>query len=116
MFDRIPVELKDQMYAYLDDKHASDRKPDMTDEQFYYKVRKNAVGPFKRQTWNMPTEVRNHIGEVWEQQFSKLFKLLGVSGTRKFVKQTVHPKIIKPDLEFYMGGEISAEETSDLAD
>jgi hypothetical protein len=36
------------MYAYLREKHAADRKPDMSDEQFYYKTRKNAVGPFKK--------------------------------------------------------------------
>jgi fructose/tagatose bisphosphate aldolase len=116
MFDRIPAELRDQMYAYLSEKHASDRKPDMTDEQFYYKVRKNAVGPFKKQTWNLPTEITTEIGKVWEEQFSKLFRLLGVSGTRKYIEQTVRPVTVKPDINFYLGGAITAEEVSDLAD
>jgi fructose/tagatose bisphosphate aldolase len=116
MFDRIPAELRDQMYAYLSEKHASDRKPDMTDEQFYYKVRKNAVGPFKKQTWNLPTEITTEIGKVWEEQFSKLYRLLGVSGTRKYIEQTVRPVTVKPDINFYLGGAITAEEVSDLAD
>ncbi len=54
LFDRLPADLRAEMYAYLDVKSAAERKPDMTDEQFYYKTRKNAVGPFKKQTWNMP--------------------------------------------------------------
>ncbi len=44
LFDRLPDGLRSEIYAYLDVKSASERKPDMTDEQFYYKTRKNAVG------------------------------------------------------------------------
>jgi fructose/tagatose bisphosphate aldolase len=116
LFDRMPVELRDQMYTYLDEKHASDRKSDMTNEQFYYKTRKNAVGPFKKQTWNLPANKKAEIGKIWEEQFSKLFKLLGLTGTRDYVEKTVQPVIVKPDLNFYLGGAVSAEEVSDLAD
>jgi fructose/tagatose bisphosphate aldolase len=116
MFDRIPKGLRDQMYVYLLEKHASDRKPDMTDEQFFYKVRKNAVGPFKKQTWNLPLETITEIGNVWEKQFNMLFSLLGISGTRHYVGQTVHPVAIKPNLNFYLGGAVTAEEILDLAD
>jgi hypothetical protein len=104
------------MYTYLDEKHASDRKSDMTNEQFYYKTRKNAVGLFKKQTWNLPANKKAEIGKIWEEQFSKLFKLLGLTGTRDYVEKTVQPVIVKPDLNFYLGGAVSAEEVSDLAD
>lgn len=116
LFDRIPEALRAEMYAYLDEKSAAERKPGMTDEQFYYKTRKNAVGPFKKQTWNLPTATKAQIGQAWEETFSKLFHLLGLRGTRKYVEQTVHPMVIKPDLKFYLGAAAGEEDVSDLAD
>jgi fructose/tagatose bisphosphate aldolase len=115
-FDRLPDDLRTEMYAYLDEKSASDRKPGMTDEQFYYKTRKNAVGAFKKESWNLPREKKDEIGIAWEDQFSKLFHLLGQAGTRKFVEQTIQPVIVKPSLPYYLGKEAEAGDVSDLAD
>jgi fructose/tagatose bisphosphate aldolase len=116
LFDRLPDDLRKQMYAFLDEKHASERKPGMTDEQFYYKMRKNAVGPFKKQTWNMPAKNKEVISKAWENQFSKLFHLLGLADTRKYVEQTIKPVHVKPDLQFFLGKDIDAGDVSDLAD
>ncbi len=81
LFDRLPEALLKEMYAFLDEKYAGERKPGMTDEQFYYKTRKNAVGPFKMKTWFMPAESKAVIVKAWEDQFSKLFQMLGQAGT-----------------------------------
>jgi fructose/tagatose bisphosphate aldolase len=116
LFDRLPADLRSEMYAFLDVKSASERKADLSDEQFYYKTRKNAVGPFKKQTWNMPTAKKEEIGRAWEEQFKKLFKSLGIAGTRKYVEQTIQPVAIKPDLQFYLGAAAGAGDVSDLAD
>jgi fructose/tagatose bisphosphate aldolase len=116
-FDRIPASLRDDMYTYLREKSAAERKPDMTDEQFYYKTRKNAVGPFKAKSWHLPAEVKGEIGTAWEEQFLKLFKLLGLAGTRKFVLRHIEPVNILPELKFYLGESVSdIEDVSDLAD
>jgi fructose/tagatose bisphosphate aldolase len=116
LFDRLPPELRAAMYAYLDEKSAAERKPDMTDEQFYYKTRKNAIGPFKQQTWRMPAEKKAEIGQAWEAQFTRLFTLLGLKETRKFVDQTIKPVAVKPSLKFYLGDAAGDEDVSDLAD
>jgi len=104
------------MYAYLRDKHASERKGDMTDEQFYYKVRKNAVGPFKAQSWALPPSVKEQIGKDWEAQFKKLFNLLGVRGTRQYVEKCIKPVAIEPSLKDYFGEKAGIESVADLAD
>ncbi|MDO9348926.1 MAG: class II fructose-bisphosphate aldolase, partial [Anaerolineales bacterium] len=57
-YDRIPDSLRKEMYAWLDVNAASERKPDMTDEQFYYKTRKNALGAFKPQMYALPVSVK----------------------------------------------------------
>jgi fructose/tagatose bisphosphate aldolase len=115
-FELVPDELRKEMYAFLDVKSANERKPDMTDEQFYYKTRKNAVGPFKKQAWNLPAANKAEISQAWEEQFSKLFMLLGQAGTRKYVEQTIKPVNVKPSLHFFLGETVEAGDVSDLAD
>ena len=116
LFDHLPTELRNQIYEYLDKKHGSERKSGMTDEQFYYKVRKNSVGPFKKQLWDLSIEVKTEIGTIWEEQFKKLFELLKVGGTRRFTDQAIQLVPVLPDLDFYLGGQKLDEDTSDLAD
>jgi hypothetical protein len=88
----------------------------MTDEQFYYKVRKNAVGPFKKQVWNMSAEKKAEIGKAWEDQFTKLFKYLAVVNTSKIVAETVKVVTVEPKLSDYVSGFGSDADISDLAD
>jgi fructose/tagatose bisphosphate aldolase len=115
-FDRIPITLREEMYAYLRENNASDRKPDMTDEQFYYKTRKSVIGPFKKQSWGLPSAVRDDIGHAWEEQFLKLFRLLGLKDTRQYVDKYVQRVDICPDIKDYLGEEAASEDVSDLAD
>ena len=58
----------------------ADRKPGMTDEQFYYKARKNAIGPFKRRMYALDAGALDKITDAWEKQFARLFELLGAAG------------------------------------
>jgi fructose/tagatose bisphosphate aldolase len=116
MYDRIPADLKREMYDYLDEKNAADRKVGMTDEQFYYKTRKNALGPFKSQLWSMSPEKRDEIGQAWEDQFRKLFKSLALEGTRQYVEKTTRHVPVKYGQKFYLGEALAEEDVSDLAD
>src|SRR4030043_529302 len=116
IFDRLPDGLRSKIYAFLDDNNASDRKPDMTDEQFYYKTRKNAIGQFKRETWELPAEKKAEISLALEEQFRKLFVYLGMEGTRELVEEKITPVKVEPNLKYYLGESITEEEVSDLAD
>ncbi len=116
IFDRLPDGLKSEIYAYLDKTSATERKPGMTDEQFYYKTRKNAIGPFKAQTWHLPSDKKKELNQALEDQFRKLFVYLGMQGTRQYVDSKIHPNKVEPDLKFYLGEVAAEEEVSDLAD
>ena len=116
LFDRLPDELRSEMYAYLDKTSASDRKSDMTDEQFYYKTRKNAIGAFKEKSWKLPAEKKAEILNALEEQFRKLFVYLGMQGTRSIVEDKITPVSVEPNLKDYLGESIGEEEVSDLAD
>jgi fructose/tagatose bisphosphate aldolase len=115
-YEHIPTDLKSEIYRFLDEKEAKERKPGMTDEQFYYKMRKNAVGPFKKQSWTLPAEKLDEIRNAWQEQFTKLFRMLGLSGTRQYVFKYVKPVFVQPEAHYYLGETAAAEEVSDLAD
>ena len=116
IYDRLPDGLRSNIYAFLDKNNATERNPDMTDEQFYYKTRKNAIGPFKRDTWELSADKKAEISLALEGQFRKLFVYLGMEGTRKLVEEKITPIKVEPNLKFYLGESITEEEVSDLAD
>ncbi|MCH7664270.1 MAG: class II fructose-bisphosphate aldolase [Chloroflexi bacterium] len=116
LYDRLPEELRAQVYAYLDEHHSDERKPEQTDQQFYYKTRKRAIGPFKAQMWGMAAATKSEISAAWEKQFKLLFTLLNVGGTRKYVDEHVTRVDVPASMEDYRTGKVHSEDTSDLAD
>ena len=89
MYDAIPAELKAEIYRWLDVNAKDERKATDSDEQFYYKSRKKAIGPFKRQLWSLPDEVKQRIATAYDAKFEFLFRQLGVAGTREHVARYV---------------------------
>ena len=45
---QFPADLKAEMYAWVRENATEERKPKDTEEQFIYKARKKAIGPFKK--------------------------------------------------------------------
>jgi fructose-bisphosphate aldolase, class II len=115
-FDNIPDDFRKEMYVWLDVNSAADRKPDMTDEQFYYKVRKNAIGPFKAKAYALPEAAHVKLGAAWEAQFDKLFNLLGLKDTKQYTQKHINAVKVQPSLADYVKEEAAAEDVSDLAD
>lgn len=116
LYDRLPDDLRNEIYAYLRENHSNERKPEQTEEQFYYKTRKRALGPFKAKLWNMPDETRKTIEAAWEDQFHLLFESLNVAGTKSDVLRTTKQPAVRQSLSAFLGEELEAEDTSDLAD
>lgn len=73
--------LKQEIYKYLHENMAKEKKEGETDEQFIYKTRKKAFGPFKEKFWNLPLSAREGIGKELEQRFDLLFKKLKANDT-----------------------------------
>jgi fructose/tagatose bisphosphate aldolase len=115
-FELAPKPLVEEMYAYLREKQASERKADMTDEQFYYKTRKNVIGLFKEKSWKLPAEEQLKLGKAWEEQFIRLFTQLGLKDTKKYVEKEIKFAPVYPKAQFYLGKESGAEDVKDLAD
>src|SRR4029434_2034849 len=90
VYDHIPEALRAQMYEWILAHATEERKPKDTEEQFIYKARKKAIGPFKNQLWNLSASDRDRIGQALEDQFAFLMTKLKVVNTAdvvaKFVK------------------------------
>ncbi len=93
----VPESLREEMYAWVRANAAGERKAKDTEAQFIYKLRKKAVGPFKRQFWSLPKEAREAIGADLEKSFSFLLEQLGVAGTTEVVKRLIQaPEVHHP--------------------
>jgi len=70
---------------------ADERKAGESDEQFVYKTRKKALGPFKRRMWDMPESAKKPIIDALEEKFEFLMEKLGVFDTKDIVAKYVKP-------------------------
>jgi fructose/tagatose bisphosphate aldolase len=100
---RLPADLKARIRSWLDENAAGERKGGDTNEQFYYKARKKAIGPFKQDLWSLPEELRNAIAADLEKTFAFLFEQLNVNGTEvqvhRFIQAPMqHHAALKPVL------------------
>src|SRR5215203_853076 len=86
---RLPPDLKERVRSWLDENAAGERKSGDTSEQFYYKARKKAIGPFKRDFWSLPEDVRAAIATDLEKTFAFLFEQLNVNGTEEQVNRFI---------------------------
>jgi hypothetical protein len=87
----LPLPLKRETERWLFENKGSERKPGETENQFLYKNRKFAIGPFKEQFWNLPDGTRDAIGASLEKRFRFLFEKLRIPGTRETVSRHVRP-------------------------
>jgi fructose-bisphosphate aldolase class II len=93
LFDHIPAALRAEMYEWVRDNAKDERKATDTDEQFFYKSRKKALGPFKRQLWEMPADVMQQVAKLYDQKFRFLFDQLAIRDTREIVARYVKPPV-----------------------
>jgi fructose/tagatose bisphosphate aldolase len=89
LYDHLPTELREEIYEWLRTNAKDERKATDTDEQFFYKTRKKAIGPFKRAMWDLPEEQRARLGRAYDDKFAFLFEQLGVGGTKGDVTRFV---------------------------
>ena len=85
LYDHLPPALRNEMYAWLTVNAADERKAKDSDEQFFYKTRKKAIGPFKQQVWALPADVATKLAAAYDAKFEFLFTQLAVGGTAQHV-------------------------------
>ncbi|MDD4939676.1 MAG: class II fructose-bisphosphate aldolase [Candidatus Omnitrophica bacterium] len=84
-----PQELKEKIYEWLKVNAANERKEGETEEQFFYKTRKKALGPFKKEIMGLSQDKRDAIASEIEAKFDFLFKQLNAVNNKDLVDKFV---------------------------
>lgn len=105
----LPSDLKQEIYNWLKKNCAEEREENSTDEQFIYKTRKKALGPFKAKLMSLPEETREAIGHEVEAKFEFLFKQLKVLNTKDIVQKYIKPQKVTLGLNAAKKTVMSAE-------
>jgi len=84
-----PADMEREIRDFCFANAADERKPGETDEQFVYKTRKKALGPFKQRMWDMPDKAKQPIVAELEAKFEFLMEKLGVFDTKDIVARHV---------------------------
>ena len=84
-----PQELKAKMYDWIKTNLAAEKKEGQTEEQFIYKTRKKALGPFKKDIMGLKQELREAIAQEIENKFDFLFKQLKAVNNRELTDKYI---------------------------
>jgi fructose/tagatose bisphosphate aldolase len=93
----LPADVAAELRSWTFTHCAGERKASDSDEQFYYKTRKKAIGPHKRLLWDLPAGVRAQIAADLEARFGFLFDQLRVADTAEAVARHVRVVPIRHD-------------------
>jgi hypothetical protein len=98
LYDHMPADLRATIYDWLTANAKDERKASDSDEQFYYKTRKKALGPFKEKLWNLPDSAKAVLAGAYDEKFRFLFDQLAIRDTAPVVQKFVKPAAIhRPD-------------------
>lgn len=89
LYDHLPEALRAEIYGWLRENAKDERKAGDTDEQFFYKSRKKALGPFKQALWSLPAATQAELARAYDAKFEFLFTQLGVGGTLPHVQRYI---------------------------
>ncbi|HTE46150.1 MAG TPA: class II fructose-bisphosphate aldolase [Gemmatimonadaceae bacterium] len=94
LFDHMPADLRATIYEWLSANAKDERKATDSDEQFFYKTRKKALGPFKRRIWDLPDETKKTLAAKYDEKFTFLFNQLAIGKTASIVAKFVRAPAI----------------------
>ncbi len=89
VYERLPLPLKEKIYSWLNKNFYRQRQKDWSNDQFIYKLRKKALGPFKKEIYTLPAELKEKIKSVLEEDFFASFDKLNLKDTKKIVKKYI---------------------------
>ena len=93
VYDTMPQNLKSEIYTWLKEQLSNEKEDGWNAEQFLYKTRKKAFGPFKQMLWDLTEEEKQPILHALEQQFLIIFDKLNIAQTKDRVNSYLpkHP-------------------------
>ena len=100
----LPSEFREEVYNFIKQEYAKEKKEGQTEEQFIYSTRKKGLGALKKKWWDLPSDVKGPIMKELDAKFSLLFEKLKVVNTAELVRKTIKPVVIKKEINREMAG------------
>ncbi len=94
----LPAGFREEVYNFIKQEFAKEKKEGQTEEQFIYSTRKKGLGPLKKKWWDLPSTVKEPIMEELAAKFALLFTKLKVVNTTDIVAKTVKPLVVKKEV------------------
>ena len=85
----LPGHLHKAVEEWVFENALDERKEGQTDQQFVYTTRKKAIGPFKRELWDLST--KDEILAAQHRKVSLPVQELRVAGTKEMVERYIRP-------------------------
>ena len=85
--EHFPTNLKKRIYEWIKVNLANESKEGQTEEQFIYKTRKKALGPFKKEIMGLSLQKRNAIAAEIEIKFDFLFKQFNLMNKKNLLNK-----------------------------
>lgn len=89
VYDNMDASLREEMYKWIEENCKDEWEEGWSKDQFIYKCRKKAIGPFKKNLWKLSDEEKKPIIENLEKQLEFLFQKLNVFNTKEDVLKYV---------------------------
>ncbi len=89
VYEKMPEDLRKEMYSYILENYSHVRHKEWTDEQFFYKMRKKALGPFKQVLWDLSDEEKAPILNTLSHNFLLIFEKLRVFNTQHIIQKYI---------------------------
>ncbi len=87
VFDFMPKTLRDEMYEWIKNNCKKEWEEGWNKDQFIYKTRKKALGPFKQKLFELDGKDKQKILAGLGKQLTFLFEKLNVFDTKKFIEK-----------------------------
>ena len=95
IYDSLPLFMKEKIYSWIRQNLAEEKTQKDTDEQFLYKTRKKALGPFKKELSSLTKDTVQNIALKLEEEFDFLFQQLKIENTKDIVGEYVKPVAVE---------------------
>ena len=102
VYEYLPLPLKEKIYAWLHDNCADEKKPDQTDDQFIYKTRKKALGPFKKDIHSISRDMKDKISRALEEEFDFLFSQLKIKDSKAAIDKNITIVPVEKNKDFFL--------------
>lgn len=87
VYENMPQTLREEVYRWIEQNLQKENQPEWTKEQFIYKARKKALGPFKKQIWELSDTDKQPILDMLETSLRSHFEKLNTFGSRNVLDQ-----------------------------